>query len=458
VSSRSFDAIVIGAGPAGEACAGQLAELGLETAIVERELIGGECAYWACMPSKALLRPGELAAETARVPAVSDAVLDPPAALRRRDEVIHELDDGGMVTWLEERGIALVRGAARLVGERRVRVGEELLEARRAVVLAVGSQAAIPDVPGLRDARPWTNREATTATAVPGRLLVLGGGVVGVELAQAWSSLGARVTLVELAPRLLANEEPFASELVAAGLRACGVDVRLDAHVTAVRRESDGTVTLALGEDGAEELAGDEVLVGVGRRPRTEELGLEHVGLEAGASIAVDAQLRVPDHDWLYAIGDVNGRALLTHVGKLQARIAAAHIAGRSDAALRDDGPPPRVVFTDPQVAAVGPTLQAARDAGVRAIAVDTRIDKTAAASFHGKGEDARARFVIDADRERLVGATFVGPDVAELLHAATIAVVGELPLCRIAQAAPSFPTRSELWLALGDWPTAHDA
>jgi dihydrolipoamide dehydrogenase len=449
VSSRTFDAIVVGAGPAGEICAGRLAGHGLETAIVERELIGGECAYYACMPSKALLRPGELAAETHRVDGVSDSAVEPIAALRRRDEVIHDLDDSGQLPWLERKGITLFRGAARLDGERRVVVGDETLIARRAVVLAVGSGAAVPPVPGLREAQPWTNREITTARHVPPRLLVLGGGVVGVEMAQAWTALGARVTLVELGPRLIAQEEELASEAVGDGLRRWGVDLRLGVKVTAARRDADG-VALQLGEDG-EEVTGDELLVATGRRPHTDALGLETVGLEPGRTVAVGDDVRVPGSDWLYAIGDVTGRALLTHMGKLQGRVAAEQIRGRTDVVLRDDGPPPRVIVTDPQVAAVGRTLAAAREAGIEATAVDARIDATAAASFHGKGEASLVRFVIDEQRNVLVGASFVGPDVAEMLHAASVAVVGEVPLDRLAYAVPSFPTRGEAWLQLAD-------
>jgi pyruvate/2-oxoglutarate dehydrogenase complex dihydrolipoamide dehydrogenase (E3) component len=457
VSPRIHDAVVVGAGPSGEVCAGRLAERGLDVALVERELVGGECSYYACMPSKALLRPGDLAAETRRLPGVSDSVVEPIAVLRRRDEVIHELDDDPQMPWLERHGISFLRGSATLVGERRVLVtgaavgGEVELEARRAVVLAVGSGAAIPPVPGLRETRPWTNREATTTQRVPPRLLVLGGGVVGVEMAQAWMSLGARVTLVELGSRLIANEEPAAGEAVAEALRRRGVDVRLGVKVTGARREDDGSATLVLGDDG-EQVQAEELLVATGRFPRTADVGLDVVGLEPGRYVEVDEHLRVPGREWLYAIGDVNGRALLTHAGKLQARIAAAHIAGQADAAVRDDGPPPRVIFTDPQVSAVGYTLDSARDAGIRATAVDARIDATAGESFVGKGEDAFARFVVDEDRRVLVGATFVGPDVAEFVQAAAVALVGEVPVDRILHVAPPFPTRSEVWLELADW------
>ena len=445
MGERAFDVVVIGAGAPGEVIAGRLGEAGVEVAVVEERLVGGECSFFACMPSKALLRPGELAAEARRVPGVATGPLDTDAVLARRDEVVHDLDDSSQLPWLEARGVVLVRGHGRLDGERLVRVGEDVLHARRAVVLASGSSATIPPVPGLAEADPWTNIEATTAKHVPRRLFVLGGGVVGVEMAQAWSSLGSDVTLVHRGDRLIEREERFAGAQVETALREAGVDVRLQTSVTAVAR--NGAVRIEL-DDGTTSDA-DEILVAIGRTPRTTDVGVETVGLEPGKHVLVDESLRVPGHDWLYAVGDVNGRALLTHMGKYQARLAADAILGKTVRLRSDGGASPRVIFTDPQVGAVGLTLAAATEAGLHVRAVDVETSGNAGGSFVGRGAPGTSRLVVDEERRIVVGATITGAEVAESLHAATIAVVAEVPLEDLWHAVPSFPTRSELWLRL---------
>jgi pyruvate/2-oxoglutarate dehydrogenase complex dihydrolipoamide dehydrogenase (E3) component len=448
MSERSFDVVLIGAGPAGEVCAGRLADAGLEVVVVEQHLVGGECSFYGCMPSKALLRPGQVLAEARRIPGAAQAVdgLDVPAALERRDEIVNHLHDDNQTPWLEAHGIALVRGHGRITGERAVQVGDETLTARRAVVIATGTEPIVPPIPGLREARPWTNREAVNAKEVPPSLVVLGGGTVGVEMADAFASFGSRVTVIEASPRVLAREEPFAGEEVCAAFADAGIEVRADTRATAVSR-ANGRVTVEL-DDGSS-VSGDEILVAVGRRIQSAELGLDDLGVEPGRPIEVDDRLRVPGHEWLYVIGDANGRALLTHMGKYQGRIAADCILGR-DVPLRSDGAlSPRVTFTDPQVAAVGHTLASAQEAGIDARAVDVPTGANAGGSFVGPGAPGTARIVVDEERRVIVGATFTGPEIAEALHAATIAVIGEVSLDDLWHAVPCFPTRSELWLKL---------
>jgi pyruvate/2-oxoglutarate dehydrogenase complex dihydrolipoamide dehydrogenase (E3) component len=446
---REFDVVVIGAGPAGEVAAGRLATRGKRSvAIVERDLVGGECSFYACMPSKALLRPAEILAEARRIPGAAEAItgeLDVQAVLARRDEVVHDLDDSAQLPWLKDRGIELFRGSAALDGERRVVVGDEVLVAREAVMLATGSTAAMPPIPGLAEAGAWSNRQITTSHEVPKRLLILGGGVVGVEMAQAWASLGSKVTIIEALPSLLANLEPFVGEQISEALSAIGADPLVGTKAVAVRRDDSG-ITVEL-ENGSS-VVGDRLLVAVGRKPLSSGLGLPSVGLEDGGFVKVDDHLQVPGLPWLYAVGDVNGRALLTHMGKYQARIAADRIMGETGAlASADLAGSPSVVFTDPEVASVGKTLAAAREAGIDALAIDLPTGGSAGGTFVGRGAPGTSRFVVDRARQVLVGVTFVGPEVNDFLQAASIAVAAEVPLTRLAHAVASFPTRSELWL-----------
>ncbi len=455
-----FDVVVIGGGSTGENAVWRARDHGLTAALVESELVGGECSYWACMPSKALLRPGEALAAARRVPGAAEAVtgeLDVEAALDRRDDMTAHWDDKYQVQWVESIDVELVRGRGRLAGERRVEVEQtdgptRTLTATKAVVVATGSLAAIPPVPGLRDVQTWDNRDITAAKEVPRSLFIIGGGVVGCEMAQAWRALGTEtVILAEALDRLLPNEEPFASEELAAAMEAQGITVCIGSagRAAQVEREGDGPVTVTM-DDGTQ-FTTDEILVAAGRRPATDCIGLETVGLEPGKWIDVDDHLRVRgvDGDWLYAAGDVNGRALLTHMGKYQARIIGDVIAGKEIEAWADHRAVPSVVFTEPQVASVGMKEQEARDADLNVAVVQYGTNAVAGAAVFGKDIEGTCQLVIDEDRQIIVGATFTGPGIQEMLHAATIAVAGEVPLELVWHAVPSYPTISEVWLRL---------
>ena len=454
-----FDVVVIGAGPAGEVLAGRCSDGGLSVALVERDLVGGECSYWGCIPSKTMIRPGDVLAAARRVPGAREAVtqsIDVAAALAQRDIMTGSWNDEGQLPWLTEHGITLVRGAARLEGPRSVMVGvggtravDRHLSARRAVVVATGTSAALPPIEGLSEAQAWDNRDITSAKSIPRRLLVLGGGAVGVEMAQACRRLGSEeVTVIEGSPRLLAREEPFAGEEVRDALEAEGITVVVGASVQQVRRAvTDGPVVLQL--DDGRSFAADEILVAAGRKPATNRLGLESVGLTPGRFIEVDDSLRavdVPD-GWLYAVGDCNGRALLTHMGKYQARVAAAVILGKDERDRASGDVVPRVTFTDPQVCAVGLTEARARRQGLDVRVVTYQTGAVPGAYTAGDGIRGTSMLVIDQARHVIVGATFTGPGVQELLHSATVAITAEVPLERLWHAVPSFPTVSEVWL-----------
>lgn len=479
-----YDLIVIGAGIAGENVADRARAGGLSVVIVERELVGGDCSYWACMPSKALLRSAAAVRAARAVGGAREAVtgeLDVAAVFARRDKTVHDWDDSGQVGWLDSVGVDLVRGDAKVTGEREVTVAIPdadpiVLTARHAVAVCTGSAAMLPDIPGLRDAAPWTSRDATSATAAPARLAIIGGGVVAVEMATAYAGFGTEVTVLSRSG-LLGHEEPFAGEFVRDGLHSLGATVRAGVSPTSVRR--DGHEVVVELDDGTAVTA-DEVLVATGRVPRTMGLGLEAFGLpspggghggrrddakdsgwEDGDWIEVDDTLRVPGVDWLYAVGDVNHRALLTHQGKYQARAAGDVIAARAHGEKVDDAPwgrhvatadhrsVPQVTFSEPEVASVGLTEEAARDAGLDIRVVDYDLGNLGGSSLHADGYTGRARMIVDEKRHVIVGMTFVGPDVAELLQAATNAVVGEIPLERLWHAVPAYPTVSEVWLRL---------
>jgi pyruvate/2-oxoglutarate dehydrogenase complex dihydrolipoamide dehydrogenase (E3) component len=471
-----YDVIVIGAGPVGENAADRAVQGGLTVAVVENELVGGECSYWACMPSKALLRPNSARRAALSVSGAKQAVtgdLDVPAVLAHRDQVAAHWDDAGQVGWLDGAGIALHRGAGRLTGVKQVGVtaadgSSTTLTARQAVVIATGTGALIPDITGLADIAPWTSREATSATTVPARFAIIGGGVVAAEMATAFNSLGSQVTML-LRDGLLARVEPFAAELVASTLADRGVTLIDEVEVTSAERTDAGGVRIGYRKgDEDRNLEADEVLVATGRRPRTDAIGLDAVGLPNGSWLTVDDTMRVLDESgsvldggWLYAVGDVNHRALLTHQGKYQARAAGDVIVARATGSAVDDAPwgthvatadhaaVPQVVFTDPEIGSVGLTAAEADKAGLRVRSVDYRIGDVAGASLHAEGYTGTARIVVDRDREVIVGATFVGPDIAEMVQAATIAIVGEVPISRLWHAVPAYPTVSEIWLRL---------
>jgi dihydrolipoamide dehydrogenase len=365
-------------------------------------------------------------------------------------------DDKGQVEWLERVGATLVRGRGRLAGQRTVAVEANegpvrTLSARLAVILATGSSPFIPPIEGLHGIRRWDNRDITSAKEVPARLLVLGGGAVGAEMAQAWCRLGTEeVSVVEAAERLLPNEEPFAGEEVARAFADEGIAVILGTKVIAARRDADDAPVAVTLEDGRI-ITADEILVAVGRRPNTGDIGLETVGLEPGRPVSVDDTLCAACvlGGWLYAIGDVNGRALFTHMAKYQARIAVKSLLGRPVSDEADHGMVPRVTFTDPQVASVGLTERKARDQGVSVRVVRIPLQDTAAAAVAGEDVTGTAQLVIDEARQVVVGATFTGPDIDGILHSATVAIVGEVPMDRLRHAVAAFPTLSEVWLEL---------
>jgi len=466
MTETEWDVIIIGAGAVAENVADRAVRGGLSAVLIESELVGGECSYWACMPSKALLRSGIALRAAQNVEGTKQAVtggLDVAAVLKRRDSFTHDWDDQSQVDWVAGAGIGLIRGHGRITGAKTVSVEKDgeftQLTARHAVVVSTGSDPVLPDIPGLADVNPWTPREATSAKVIPKSLAIIGGGVVAVEMATAYASFGSEVTVMARSG-LLGGQEDFAGEMVGEALEKLGVKI-IHAAPSVVSRDTVITVTV----DG-HSFEAEELLVATGRQPRTTDIGLETVGLEPGTWIDVDDTLLARSDTnsgtgWLYATGDVNHRALLTHQGKYQARAAGDVIAARAlgkpvsdqkwgaHVATADIQAVPQVTFSDPEVASVGLTSKAAEEAGFDIRVVDYDLGWVAGASLQADGYAGKARMVVDEKRKVIVGVTFVGQDVSELIHAATIAIVGEVPLDRLWHAVPAYPTMNEVWLRL---------
>ncbi|MDO4918988.1 NAD(P)/FAD-dependent oxidoreductase [Kocuria sp.] len=446
------DVVVLGGGPAGENVAQCAHEGGLSAVVVEESLLGGDCSYYACMPSKALLRPVEVAHTAQHLAGVDSPDVVGKDLLARRDAWVSHYDDAGQVRWAEGAGLRVVRGRGEIVGPRRVRVTGDgqsrTLTARKAVVLATGSAAVVP--PAFEDLHPWTSRDATGIVEVPGSIAVVGGGVVAVEAATWLAALGSRVTLLVRGAALLAGNEPFVGELVRTSLESVGVDVQLETEVREATREDAQDAGLGRIHGGSVrlrttrgELTVDEVLAATGRTPRLTDLGLDSVGVTPEQV----REGRLPD--WLHAVGDAKGDALLTHMGKYEARVLGSRLAGVPETAPAGPVPVPQAVFTDPQVGAVGMTERAAREAGRDVVTAEAPITAAAGAALLRDGAAGRAKLVVDRNSGALLGATFVGPDAAELVHAATVAVVGQVPVSVLRHAVPSYPTASEIWLRL---------
>ncbi len=444
MSTNEFDVIVIGMGPGGEDLAGQLAVSGLQVLGIDSHLVGGECPYYGCIPSKMIIRAADLLQEGRRINTMAGtAVITPDysiVASRIRDEATDDWNDQVAVDRFVGKGGTFVRGQGRLDGPGRVMVGDETYIARRGVVIATGTAPAIPPVPGLAEAAPWTNRDVVKIRSLPATLIVLGGGAIGLELAQAFSRFGCKVTVVEALDRILAPEEPESSELVATVLRAEGIDIRTGSAAAGVLRGEDGVLlTLA---DGSE-IRADEILVAAGRAPNVRGIGLGTVGLDETArpSFTVDERMRVNGVDGVWAIGDIAGKGAFTHMAVYQAGIAFDDVTGVSSPRLAQDHAVPRVTFTDPEVGSVGMTEAQACAAG---LTVQVGLANSATSSrgwLHGEGNEGLMKLIVDADKGILVGATSVGPRGGEVLSMFNLAVHARVPVAELRSMIYAYPT-----------------
>ena len=474
--TKSFDAIFIGSGWAPRIATPRLVKAGLSSLIIESELVGGECPFWACAPSKVLLRPQEALESTAAVGGAKESLttdhdVNVEGTFKRRDAFTGDWNDlGHFVPAIEDAGGHVVRGHAQIVGEKKVHVtshqGETIaLEARLAVVIGTGSGAIMPDIPGLKEANPWTARDATSSSTVPEHLIIMGAGAVGAEMATAYLSFGARVTVVQAGPEILPAVDTSAGKLVRESLEHHGAVVKVGTKITQVKREENGTITVQL-SDGSS-LAGSELLVAAGRTGRHTNLGLDSIGVKPkGHWIEVDDRLQVMGVDgvWLYAVGDVNGRALFSHTSKYHGRVVANAIIAKTsqtndaleqlpwaaDVAQADNAAVPQVIFTNPVVGSIGLTQKAAEKKAIKFRSVNAP-SLTFGGKVHADDKGPGwAQWILD-DGNRILGATFVGAEAADLLHASTVAVVGGLTVQQMAHAIPCFPTMSEVYLNLCD-------
>jgi dihydrolipoamide dehydrogenase len=440
--AEHYDVAILGAGPAGEHAAYSLIDEGRSVLLVERELIGGECTNWACIPTKTLLRPTEVHGESARAAGAGTAALDWPALAKYRDYMTSAGDDSARVQGYEDKGATVVKGSGGLAGPGRLVVAGREFTAD-AIILSTGSEPVVPPVDGLSEAGYWTNREATALAEIPSSVVVLGGGPVGVELAQFLRRFGSEVALVQGSPRLAEREDPRVSELLAESLRSDGIEVRTGVHGTAVRL--DGAVRVLSLDDGSE-LRGERLIVAVGRRPRGQGIGLETIGVDAEhGGIPIDAHCKVAEGVW--AAGDCTGVALFTHLAKYQARVAMADIRGRPVEA--DYRAIPRVIFTDPEVAAVGLSEAQAReqrtDVAVATVSLPGSIARPYTYEQDPRGE---LSVVIDRARRVMVGAWAVSPLASEWIHQAVLAIRAEVPLAVLLDTIAQFPSYSEAFLS----------